>query len=99
MSMNGCTDGCRVSREVRRKNGVTAAIPLTRASPQEIVVLIGMTQGGATPLRFLRSLTIKNAHRWWAFLFAVSYGICKGLMRSGGVSRLLLWGSICTGAA
>lgn len=35
MNMNGCTDGCRVSREVRRKNGVTAAIPLTRASPQE----------------------------------------------------------------
>ena len=32
---DGCVDGCRVSREVRRKNGVTAAIPLTRASPQE----------------------------------------------------------------
>ena len=32
----------------------------------------------------------KNAHRWWAFVLAVSYGIFNGLMRSGGVSRLLL---------
>ena len=38
------------------ENGVAAAIPLTRASPQEIVVLIGMTQGSATPLRFFRCL-------------------------------------------
>ena len=53
------------------ENGVTV-IPLTRASPQEIVVLIGMTQGGAMPLRFLRSLTIKTPTDGGRFPFIYS---------------------------